>query len=151
MAIYEPGLALVAALAIASCQTTASATPDDRAPTERFERDMMTRFHMHASFDTVRGIERLLIRGKLDDARYFARLLATEPDVPGLAPWAKEIALVRERAAAVATASGIEEACRREAKLAEACAQCHADAGAQAEFRSPPVIPVDQPSIVARM
>ena len=112
---------------------------------------MMMRFHMHSSFDTMRGIERLLIRGKLDDARYFAQSMATQPDVPGLAPWAKQIALVRERALAVATAPGIDEACRREARLAEACAGCHADAGAQPEFQPPPGLPADQPDVVWRM
>jgi hypothetical protein len=119
-------------------------------PPQRFERDMMMRFHMHASFDAVRGIERLLIRGKLEDARYFARALAAEPDPPGLAAWARQIAAVRERAAAVAAAPGIEEACRREARLAEACASCHADAGAQPEFQ-PPALPPDQQTVAARM
>jgi hypothetical protein len=157
---------IVALCAIAGCQPTADARtgpkatapatpiqPHDPAPSpaQRFERDMMTRFHMHASFDTVRGIERLLIRGKLDDARYFAQVLATAPDAPGLAPWASQIALVRQRAAAVAAAPGIDEACRREAQLAAACASCHADASAAPEFQPPPTLPADQPTVAARM
>jgi hypothetical protein len=112
---------------------------------------MMMRFHMLASFDTARTIERLLIRGRLDDARYFAQALATEPDVPGLAPWAKQVELVRERAAAVAAAPGIAEACRRQARLAEACARCHVDASAEADFQPPREVPPDQPSVAARM
>ena len=92
---------------------------------------------MLSSFDTARAIERLLLRGNLDDARYFASGLAAEPDVPGLAPWAKQIAVVRARAAELATAPAIEEACRRVARLVDACAACHADAGAQEDFRSP--------------
>jgi cytochrome c553 len=119
-------------------------------PSERFEHDMMVRFHMHQSFDLVRAIERLLVRGKLDDARAFARAISEAPDEPGLTPWAKQAALVRERAAAVASATTLDEACRREARLAEACASCHVDAGVVPDFRSfrPPA---DQPTVDARM
>jgi len=112
---------------------------------------MMLRFHMLASFDTARTIERLIIRGRLDDARYFARSLATEPDVPGMAPWAKQVELVRQRAGALSTAPDIDEACRREAQLIAACASCHRDAGAQADFQPPHDVPPDQPTVPARM
>jgi cytochrome c553 len=159
MSSYDLGRVVLAACAIVGCQPTADAqpelpphpNPDLAPPQQRFERDMMTRLHMHASFDTARAIERLLIRSKLDDAQYFAKSLASEPDVPGLEPWAKQIALVRERAAAVATAPGIDDACRREAQLAAACAGCHADAGAEPEFRSPPALPADAQTVAARM
>jgi len=156
----------VLACAVAACQPSASAdaTPappaNSRArpardaqlpPAQRFERDMMVRFHMLASYDTTRTIERLLIRGQLDEARYFAQSLATEADVPGTAPWARQIEHVREAAAAVATAPDIAEACRRAARLADACASCHRDAGAQAEFQPPHNVPPDLPTVVARM
>jgi len=166
MTTHDLRLVIVALCVTAGCQPTADARTGPQAaapaapvrtddpeppPPQRFERDMMIRFHMHASFDTARGIERLLIRGKLDDARYFARLLATEPDPPGLAPWARQIAVVRERAAAVGSAPGIDEACRRAARLAEACAGCHVDASAQPEFQPPPRLPADQQTVAARM
>ena len=150
---YDLRFALAVICALGGCQP-ASADPKPTgadAPSVRFERDMMTRFHMHASFDTVRGIERLLIRGKIDDARYFAQSLATQPEIPGLAPWAKQVALVRERAAAVGSAPGLDEACRREARLAEACAQCHAAASAQPDFGPPPRLQPDQGSVISRM
>jgi len=99
----------------------------------------------------MRGIERLLIRGKLEHARDFARALSTSPGLPPVAPYATQIALVRERAAAVATATGIDDACRKEARLAEACAGCHADTGAQILFREPPVLLADQPDVMTRM
>jgi len=105
---------------------------------------------MHARFDTMRGIERVLIRGKLDQARDFARTLSTGPELP-FAPWAAQVALVRERAAAVATATGIDDACRKTARLAEACANCHAQTGAQILFRKPPPLLADQPDVVTRM
>ena len=112
---------------------------------------MMLRFHMLSSFDTARTIELLLLRGNLDDARYFAGGLASEPDMPGLGPWAKQIERVRERAAAIATAPAIDEACRRMSLLVEACAGCHADAGAQADFRPPREAPPDLQTVAARM
>jgi len=119
-------------------------------PSERFEHDMMVRFHMHQSFDLVRAIERLVVRGNLEDARAFARAIAEAPDEPGLGPWAQHAALVRERAGELAHAATIEDACRREARLAEACAGCHLDAGVAPEFRAPRA-PPDQPTLDARM
>jgi hypothetical protein len=62
-----------------------------------------------------------------------------------------EQTVVRDRAARLATASGVEEACRREAQLAEACGGCHVASGAMLEFRSPGRLPPDQPTIDARM
>jgi hypothetical protein len=163
--------AICAVAAIASaltCQAPAAADPKPPAPpakpatpvrviepalppSQRFERDMMLRFHMLSSFDTTRAIEQLLLRGNLDDARYFAAGLASAPDVPGLGPWAKQIELVRERAAAIAAAPAVDEACRRTARLVEACAGCHADAGAQADFRPPHEAPPDVQTVAARM
>lgn len=119
-------------------------------PSERFERDMMVRFHMHQSFDLARAIEKLVVRGNLEDARAFARAIAEAPDEPGLGPWAKQAALVRERAGELANAASVEDACRREARLAEACAGCHLDAGVAPEPR-PPRPPPDQPTLDARM
>jgi hypothetical protein len=139
-------------LVAAGCQTARAREepPPVPGPSERFEHDMMVRFHMHQSFDLARAIEKLLVRGKLEDARTFARAISEAPDEPGLAPWAKHAALVRERAAAVASATTLDDACRREARLAEACAGCHVDAGVVPEFRSSRP-PADQPTVDARM
>jgi cytochrome c553 len=140
-------------LAAAGCQSARAvpAPPPERDPSERFERDMLVRFHMHQSYDLVRAIEKLLVRGNLDDARAFARAIAEAPDEPGLGAWARHAAVVRERAAALARATTVEDACRRQARLAEACAGCHADAGAAPEFRPPRGMPPDRPTIDARM
>jgi hypothetical protein len=91
-------------LAAAGCQSARAvpAPPPERDPSERFERDMLVRFHMHQSYDLVRAIEKLLVRGNLDDARAFARAIAEAPDEPGLGAWARHAAVVRERAAALA-------------------------------------------------
>jgi hypothetical protein len=75
--------ALLAAL-LGACSTplAADTTKAEPPPSVRFERDMMARFHMHQNFDLVRAIERLLIRGKLDEARVFATAISTAPDDP---------------------------------------------------------------------
>ena len=97
------GLAIAGLLG--GCQAKAVAQSDE--PEKRFEHDMITRYHMRASYDLVRAIERLLIAGKLDEARALARSLAAEVDAPGLEPWARQVALVRTRAAAVAAATSL--------------------------------------------
>lgn len=138
-------------LALACAQPAAMADPQDAPPSARFEHDMIVRFHMHENFDLLRAIEKLLIRGQLDEARTFARAIAGAPDEPGLGAWSQHAALVRERAATLATARGVDEACRRVAQLANACAGCHGESGASPEFRSPGQIPPDRPTIEARM
>lgn len=127
------------------------ATPAPLPPDVRFERDMMVRYHMHGNLDLMRAIERLLIKGKLDEARDLARAIAEGLLEPELGPWGARAALVVERAQAVADAPGVDEACRREARLAEACAGCHIDTVAQPEFGSPPAAPPDLDSVAARM
>lgn len=120
-------------------------------PEERFEHDMMVRYHMHGNLDLLRAIERLIIQGKLDEARGLARGMAEAPTLPGLGSWAPRATAVRERAAALAAAPGSDEACRRAARLAEACAKCHIEAGVQPQFRSPPPLPPDRDTPAARM
>lgn len=111
----------------------------------------MVRFHMYRSFDLSRAIERVLVRGGLDDARALAASLASGPEPPALEAWARQAALVRERAEALAAAPGVDEACRRAARLAEACAACHMTAGAAPAFDVYPNVPLDQPTVEARM
>ena len=123
----------------------------DEPPAKRFEHDMIVRFHMHENFDLVRAVEKLLVRGKLDEAQNLASGIARAPDEPGLAPFAPQAIEVRARASVVAKASSIAEALRAEAKLAAACASCHADAGVSPEFRSAAQPPPDKPTVDARM
>ena len=136
------------AIALAGCSVAAATPPQ---PGKQFEHDMIVRFHMHENFDLLRAIEKLIVRGKLDDARAFALTIAQAPDEPGLEPFAKRAAEVRERAQALAAAVSIDEAARREARLAQACADCHVDAGVLPEFRDVPPVPPDHPTIAARM
>ena len=139
------GLLLVAA---AGCQAASAGEPK---PAERFEHDMMLRFHMHENFGLLRAIELELVHGKLEDGRMLARQIAEAPDEGGAQPFAKRAATVRARAAELVAAPSIDEACRREARLAAACADCHVDAGVLPEFADPPRLPADGDTIKARM
>ncbi len=112
---------------------------------------MMVRLHMHESFDLLRSIERLLIRGHLEEAKRFAETIAGAPDERGLGPWVVQATLVRARAATLGRARTLDDACRLEASLAAACASCHVDAGVAIEFRASPPPPPDGPSVMARM
>ncbi len=132
----------------AACQAASAQEPP---PEKRFEHDMIVRFHMHENFDLVRAIEKLLVRGNLVEGQRLAASIARAPDEPGMQPWATQAARVRERANAVATAPSVDEALRAEARLADACAGCHQDAGVVPEFRSPPTLPADKPTVEARM
>jgi cytochrome c553 len=141
--------ALLLLLLASACQRATAQVPDP-PPETRFERDMMRRFHMHQSFDLVRAIERLLIRGKLEDAARFAEAIATAPDEPGLGRGAVHAAAVRERALAVSRAKTVDEALRAETRLAAACAGCHRELGG-VTFDEPRKAPPDRPTLDARM
>jgi cytochrome c553 len=139
-------------LALAGCTASAVADPTGSdSPTRRFEHDMMVRFHMHESYGLVRGIERLLLRGKLAEAKDLARAISTAPDEPGMGAWAPLAARVRDQAGVLAAAKTIDAACAAEGVLGRECAACHAASGASPEFSSPPRPPADKPTIEARM
>lgn len=130
----------------AACQ---AATADTPTPTP--EHDLAMRFHMHRNFDLLRAIERLLIRGKLDEARRFAEAIATAPDEPAHGPWAAHAVAVRDRAMAVARATSVDDALRKETRLAAACGDCHREHRGSGMFERPPAAPPDQPTLDARM
>lgn len=113
-------------------------------------RDAM-RMHMHANFDLVRGIERLLIRGKLKDATRFAEAIAMAPDEPAHGAWASRVVAVRERASEIARATTIDGALSGVAKLGAACGECHAEVATTLAFSPWPPAPADKPTIEARM
>ena len=124
-------------------------SPDPTA--ERFEHDMLVRMHMHENFGLLHAIERLLIRGKLDDARRLAESIGAAGDGPSHGPWAAHAVAVRERATELARAPSIDVACRRAGAVAAACAGCHAELDAMPELRPPSATPPDRPTIEARM
>jgi cytochrome c553 len=136
-------------LALASCATS-SADPRD-TPERRFERDVMTRYHMHQNYDLVRAIERLLIRGKLDDAQRFATAIEIAPEEADQQRWATYTVAVRERAGEIARAKTVDDGIRGIAKLGAACGNCHGAFGVTPEFGKLPRVPTDKPTIEARM
>ncbi|MBX3157689.1 MAG: hypothetical protein KF773_17080 [Deltaproteobacteria bacterium] len=142
---------VLAAIAfLVACRPVAADAPE-KPPEQRFERDMMLRFHMHQNFDLVRAIERLLVRGKLEEAARFAEAIAQAPvEAPAHGPWATHVVAVRDRALAVARATTVEDALRKETRLAVACAGCHRDSAAIV-FAKPPAAPPDRATIDARM
>lgn len=135
------------AVALSACSTSYADDP----PAKRFEHDTMARFHMHESYELFGAIEHLLVHGKVTETRDLARSIGVAPDESGLSAWATQAAVVRERASALATASSVDDACRKAAKLAEACASCHVDTNAVPELREPPAMPPDRPTVDARM
>lgn len=140
---------VIASLLLASCDVGKSTGMSP--PAERFEHDMMVRFHMHENFDLLRAIEKLIVHGKLEEAKWFARAIAVAPDEPGLSAFAVQAKKVRDLAQALAEAPSTDEACRREARLAVACAECHAATGVVPALTHTPALPADQPTLEARM
>ncbi len=139
------------AILVAASPATATPVASKEAPTARFEHDMLVRMHMHENFGLVRAIERLLLRGKLEETRSLARSLAIAPDEPGLAAWAKQTMRVRERAAELANAKTLDAGFVAESKLAIECANCHVATAATPAFGSPAEPPPDQDTVTARM
>jgi hypothetical protein len=116
------------------------------------ERDPDTmRMHMQGNFDLSRAIERLLIRGKLDDAKRFASAIAMVPDPPAHGPWASRVVAVRDHAGALSRATSVDQGIREVARLGAACGDCHTDVSGSLSFENPPAVPPDKPTIEARM
>jgi mono/diheme cytochrome c family protein len=83
------------------------------------------RFHCASHFEDLKTIERLLVAGKLDEARSLAYELTKPVKDPGLAPYAEEAASLTAAATGLAEAPDVDTALRREALVATACAGCH--------------------------
>ena len=147
-------LSLVVVATALMCPLLAAAPdPQPPSPDKRptFERGMMVRFHMHENFGTVRAIERLLLRGKLDNAKFLAEGIGEAPDEPGLSAFAAHEARVRTRAQDLAQAKDVDQAIRRSALLLDACAGCHVASGQAPDLAIPSGPPADQDTLEARM
>ena len=138
----------------AGCSRPASGSDDPQPqPPEpvRFDKPAMVAFHMRAHFGDLRDIERMLIKGKLDDAKTRAFLLTVQATDAGLARWQREVAEVTEAARSLTTAPGIDEALRREVQVAAACAWCHSRTQEGPVFAEPAAAPRDDGKLAARM
>lgn len=149
-------LLLAGAVLAALCARPAGGDGGEDPPREppappRFERAALVRWHMQRHFEDLRTIERLLVAGRLDEAKALAFMLAKpEPD-PGMAPWAAEAREVVEPARELVSARTIDEALRREPHVAVACAGCHRQTERLPKLSRLPALPPDLPIAAARM
>lgn len=110
------------------------------------------RFHMHRHVDDLREVQRLLLAGKLDEAKTRAFLLTKPASDAGLAAWRSHAARLSDSARALTQATTIAEACRLEAQVAAACATCHVRAEPLAVIYPPaPAAPANAATVDARM
>ena len=109
-------------LLVAAC--TAASGGDAPARLD-LDRPSLVRYHMHRHFSDLRDIERMLLAGRLDDARARAFLLTKTESDRGLDVFDQQALAVSRAAAALVAAPSIPDACRLEARVAEACAGCH--------------------------
>jgi cytochrome c553 len=138
-----------AAIGVLGALALGRAAPPPSAPSDA--RGDTLRLHMHGNFDLLRAIERLLIRGRLEDAARLATAIAEVPDAPAHGSYAAHAVRVRDRAAAVARATALDQACALDAQLAAACGDCHVESGAAPMFRQFPPLPADLPTVAGRM
>jgi len=105
------------------------------------------RFRMQRYMDDLRTVERLLIAGRLDEARSRAFLLSR----PARDVWSIDALRVSQAALALSGTTDLEEACRIEPRIAAACADCHRRAGSLPAFDRSPRPPPDDAEPRARM
>ena len=138
-------------LVVAMVAALAACTPseaDSRSPTDH---DALARFHMRERYSLLGAIQHLAIRDKVYEVQVIARLIADAPDEPALASWKTQAGLARSSARELSRAPHGVDACRRVARLAATCANCHVDAKAAAVFGTPSAPPIDDGTIDARM
>jgi hypothetical protein len=116
-----------------------------QAPPER----ATGRYHMHRQVDDLRDIERLLVRGKLVEAKALAFMLSRA--VPPGRSTSHGAAQVSAAALALAGARSLEEACRLEPLVGEACAGCHRRPGSRPMFEAVPPAPPNDATAEATM
>ena len=144
---------VVMLLATAACSTVAGGTDPQPQPPEpaRFDKPAMVRFHMQRHVDDLREVERLLLAGKLEEGKTRAFLLTNVAPDPGMDRWATEIEAMTTAATALVASPSLDEAVRREARVAEACASCHVRTQSLPVFREPAAVRADDGTREARM
>ena len=111
----------------------------------------MVRFHMQRHFDDLRVIEQHLLAGHLTDAKTLAFLLTKPAPDRGMSRWGTDINAVGEAARELGESPSIDEALRREVRVAEACAWCHLRLQTQPVFAAAPAVVADDGTPAARM
>jgi hypothetical protein len=147
-AIATTSLAL--ALAVSGCERSASGSDEPPRPI-RLDNPTEVRFHMRRYVDDLREVERQLVAGNLAAARVRAHLLGMPTPDRGLEPWTSDSAQLSEAARDLAASPGVDEACRRAARVALACASCHARTTQLVLYGAPPALPVEDGTARTRM
>jgi len=144
---------LLALLAVA-CQTSEGPlhdlAPQPPAPVHLY-REAIVRFHMRGHLQDLRAIQDHLLFGNLEAAQVLAILVAQPVRDPGLLAWKLDLERVSDLVYEVATAPSIDEALRREAKVAVACAECHMSTQRLPKLATGEAPPKDLPTTEARM
>ena len=131
---------------------TRHAMSGSKAPAQpRFENRAAVRYHMARHFDDLRAVERLLVANKLEDAKTRAFLLTIPSSDPGMAPWESQSMHVTAAAVELTKAPTIATACRTEARLAKACAECHTRVPKPPAFAKLPSLPADEGTVESKM
>jgi len=117
----------------------------------KLDRPAVVRFHMRGHLGDLRTIERYLIAGKLEDAQATAFMLTKPANDPGLEPWAPQADRLVKAAQALVDAKTIDDGCRRVARVAEACAECHLKTQTTPIFAEATPPPADDGSPITRM
>jgi hypothetical protein len=140
-------------LVLAGCSQQSSAAPEQAEPPRpvQLDRPAVVQFHMRTHLDDLRTIERHLIAGRLEDARATAFMLTKPAKDPGLEPWQPQMDHVVAEANGLVDAKTIDDGCRRVARVAEACAECHIKTQTTPVFPTAAPPPGDDGSPLARM
>lgn len=78
-----------------------------------------------AHFDAIVAIRDAVVAGDLDEAKAKARWILDDETLPNIPAWRESAADIKQWAAAVANAPGIEPAAAGGAELAKTCGKCH--------------------------
>jgi len=124
--------------------------PEPPRPVQ-LERRAMVDFHMQRHFDDLRSVERLLVAGKLDDAKSRAFLLTKPSTDPGMRRWDAQSQALTDAALALSESPSLDEALRRETRVAAACATCHLAIQRVPKFAAAPALPADANTSSSRM
>lgn len=132
-------------LAVACAQCAQASGGDDPPAAETAG---WTKYHMRETLGDLRNVERMLIAGKLEDAKVLAHFLSRPSARIADSAEAREITLA---AGMLINARTTEEALRHELRVATACATCHQRVQKLPVFALPSKAPPDDPNVSAQM
>ncbi len=131
-------------LVLTACSQTSYANPQVDLPEPsrpvQLDRPAVVQFHMRTHLDDLKAVQRHLIAGKLDDAQAAAFMLTKPANDPGLAQWQVQTDRVVSEAKGLTDAKTVTDGCKRLARVAEACAECHV------KTQTTPVFPAAAPA-----